>query len=148
MKDKIRFQLVSDYLDELQAIKGLPPKTYTKKKEYFQEVSNSTMTEWIDIYSKKDNMNPVGFLIIGYPPNCHPNIKPKHRQQHYMTTTVTSFIKSHPGIYCLFILNNNHIAKKFWFALFTKLGYAPYFLTDVGAGDEHCTQYGFKQPIK
>lgn len=152
MRNSIRFQLVSEYLDELQAIKGLPKTTEIKKYEYYQEVSNSKTTSWFDIYPSKEETDPVGFLIIGYPPNCHPNadfyieeayIQPKYRQQHYMTTTATRFIQAHPGTYCLFILNNNHTAKRFWIALFAKLGYVPCYLSDVGAGDEYCTQYGF-----
>lgn len=155
MKNMIRFQLISDYLDELQTIEGLPEITYIKKQEFYQEVLNSKTTNWIDIYPQNEGTNPIGFLIIGYPPNCHPNanyyieeayIQPKYRCQHYMTSTATRFIKAHPGIYCLFILNNNQIAKHFWFSIFTKLGYVPCPLSDVGAGDEHCTQYGF-QPI-
>jgi len=40
-------------------------------------------------------------------------------------------------------LKNNKIAKEFWFKTLKKNGYKEIYLSDVGAGDEYCDQYGF-----
>lgn len=62
-----------------------------------------------------------------------------------MSLAVSEFMKSHTGIYCLFILNNNIAAQEFWFKIFMNHGYVPLELRDVGAGDKYCRQYGFKK---
>lgn len=146
----IRYKLLSDYLDELQSIKGLPPLTPAEKLRFYTEATTNPCTQWLDI---REGNTLIGFLLIGTPPNCHPNaniyieeayIAPSHRNRGHMTTFATAFIAAHPGTYCLFILKNNHAAKRFWQRVFESLDYAPCFLADVDAADEHCTQYGYK----
>ncbi len=145
-----RYQLLSDYLDELWEIKGLAPQTKKEKQNLFNAILGNNETQWIDI---KEGAELVGFLIVATQPNCHPDadfyieeayVKPAHRRKHIMFNMVKDFINHHHGTYCLFILNKNAIAKQFWNTVFKQLGYQPHPLRDVGAGDEFCTQYGFK----
>lgn len=146
----IRYRLLSDYLDELWSIKGLPPMPEAEKLKLYTELTGTAYTHWIDIRKEKEI---IGFLIIGTAPNCHPDadfyieeayIIPDFRRKGYMSAAVSEFEKAHKGTYCLFVLNENTPAKLFWEKFFQKLGYQPCFLRDVGAGDEYCTQYGFE----
>lgn len=106
-------------------------------------------TRWIDI--EKDD-EPIGFLMIGTGENCHPDadyyiadayIKPEYRRRGYMSGVLREVIDKHPGIYCLLILNENSIGKIFWYTFFRREGFKPHYLSDVGTGDELCTQYGW-----
>lgn len=153
MKMDIRYQMLCNYLDELWAIKGLPPQTEIEKFKFFAEITGSDCTQWVDIC---DGNNLIGFLIVGTAPNCHPDadyyveeayVKPDYRRKGHMLHAFSEFERKHKGIYCLFVLNKNEGAKNFWKTTFAKLGYLPYFLRDVGAGDEFCTQYGFKPAL-
>ena len=146
----LRYQMLCNYLDELWEIKGLPPQSQLEKKSFFAEVTSNDYTQWIDVW-ERDEL--IGFLIMGAAPNCHPDadyyveeayIKPAFRRKGYMSSAVSEFIQTHKGVYCFFVLNKNNGAKTFWSKLFVKLGYGPCHLRDVGAGDEYCTQYGFK----
>ena len=146
----IRYKMLCNYLDELWAIKGLTPQEDSEKKQFYAEIISNNHTQWIDI--RKGN-KLVGFLLIGTPPNCHPDanfyieeayIMPSYRRNRLMSLTVSEFVKNNKGIYCLFILKRNVPAQNFWQKIFTELGYTPYYLQDVGAGDEFCIQYGFK----
>lgn len=145
-----RFEMLSDYLDELWKIKSLPPQSQAEKMTFYGEILSNKDSAWIDI---KDGNRPVGFLIVGTPPNCHPDasyyieeayINPNYRRKGLMSKAVSDFVRNNKGTYCLFILNKNDAAKAFWPKTFAKLGYEPCYLRDVGAGDQYCTQYGYK----
>ncbi len=149
--DEIRYRLVSDYLDELRKIQDIPQATEEEKKQLFSEYKQNA--QWIDIYDTQNRETIIGFLLIGVYPNCHPDadyyieeayVKPKYRRSKHMTKAVIDFVKQHPGVYCMFILNNNYGAYGFWNTVFKSLGYERSYLRDVGAGDPYCTQYGFK----
>lgn len=153
MNHNIRSQLFCAYLDELQTIKGQPLLSQEKKQANFIDIECDPYTQWIDIYGGVTEKELIGFLLVGTAPNCHPAadfyieeayILPSHRRQKYMSQTATDFMRANPGTYCLFIINTNNVAKNFWFNLFAKNGYIPCSLSDVGAGDEYCTQYGFR----
>ena len=143
---------MSEYLRELDAIIGRPFRGHVEALKYYEDTISAHGTEWIWIQNAAQS-ETIGFLIIGTAPNCHPDadfyvqeayIKPECRTRGYMTKTVTSFIKAHRGVYCLFVLNNNKPAYRFWMNIFTKMQYMECELRDVGAGDETCTQYGFR----
>lgn len=145
-----RYQMLCHYLDELWAIKGLSPQSQMEKMEFFREITSNDYTQWIDVQADNEL---IGFLIIGTAPNCHPDadyyveeayIKPEFRRKNYMFSAVSEFVQNHKGVYCLFVLDRNNAAKSFWKKAFAKNGYLPCYLRDVGAGDEYCTQYGFK----
>lgn len=153
-KTKVRFKMFCDYLNELQTIKGLSPLKNKQLKKMYKNYISETNTKWIDIFADELKKDIIGFLIIGYPPNCHPDadfyieeayVIPEFRRQKHMSLTVSRFIEANEGIYCLFILNNNIPARHFWPEVFAKHGYSQFELIDVGAGDEHCRQYGFKK---
>lgn len=148
-------KLLKEYLGELNNITGLPPLTDEQlNKKLLEYINNITPeTTRIDIRHKESN-KVIGFLYIGYPPNCHPDadfyiqeayIIPEFRHQGYMRNEIQKFVKNNPGRYCLFIINNNAYAKLFWDKLFCSLGYKQCPLSDVGAGDEYCTQYGYER---
>lgn len=44
----------------------------------------------------------------------------------------------------MFIIDNNEIAKKFWFSLMPSIGYEPMYLTEVLPPDGYSTQYGWR----
>lgn len=151
--DRVRFAMFCDYLNELQCMKGLQPLGALKLGELYTSYARSKNSVWGDIYAEGGE-TVVGFLIIGHSPNCHPDadfyieeayIKPEYRRQGYMSAAVSRFISEHQGTYCLFILNNNTAAQHFWPKLFAELGYLPCDLADVGAGDQYCTQYGYRK---
>lgn len=143
------YKMFSSYLDELQTICNLPLIDDGKKEFLFNEIQCYEFSKWVNVIA---NGNIVGFFIIGTGENCHPDadyyiqeayIKPEYRRKGYMSYAISDYVKRHAGIYCLFILNNNQIGHAFWHVLFDRIGYKPYDLTDVGAADEDCTQYGF-----
>lgn len=148
-----RYELFSDYINELQKVKGLPLLSEVQLNESYKSYISSHNSKWMDIYTDEDNKTVIGFLIIGYPPNCHPDadfyveeayITPSYRRKKYMSSVVSQFVKANNGTYCLFILKNNLIVTEFWLKTFTKLGYSLCELRDVGAGDPYCNQYGFR----
>lgn len=126
----IRHELYSDYLKELEAIRGLPfPDSPDDKWFWCQDYINSDYSNWIDIFS--DGLQ-VGFLIIDTAPDCHPKcnyfiaqsfIMPEYRKKHLMTDAVQRFVTEHGGKYCLMIIDKNSYARDFWFKLFDSLGY-------------------------
>lgn len=147
-----RIKMFSDYLDGLQKLMGLPQYSYAKKVELFQNYYASADSRWIDIYSDQPKKDPVGFLVVGFPPNCHPNanfyieeayIRPEYRRRGFMSAAVSDFVQGNPGVYCLFVVRGNEGAYGFWKGIFGKNGYTPCYLADVGAADAYCTQYGF-----
>lgn len=146
-----RRKMFFDYLDELNAIEGLKPNSEAAKIAVYSEISSEPHTEWVDIFT--EDGKPAGFLILGTPPNCHPDadlyieesyIIPEHRRKGLMTRAVTNAIQiQRPKICCLIILNDNKKALRFWKNLFGQLDYKPCKLRDVNATDPHCSQYGF-----
>lgn len=143
-----------DYINELQAIKGLPGLGRAELQESYRSYVEEPSTEWIDIFTDETTTVLAGFLIVGYPPNCHPHadfyieesyIEPEYRRQGRMTLAVSQFIEAHEGVYCLFIIHKNEPALRFWPKIFQEHGYVPIELSDVGAGDQYCKQYGFRK---
>lgn len=147
------YKMFSSYLDELQSMCNLPLIDDKRKEFLFSEIQCYEFSKWVNVIA---NGNIVGFFIIGTGENCHPDadyyiqeayIQPEYRRKGYMSYAISEYVKRHRGIYCLLILNKNYIAKTFWPEVFRKLGYMPRPLSDVGATDEDCQQYGFEPKI-
>lgn len=145
-----KYEMISRYLDELTDIGGLPRKTEEEKQEYFSVMMREPNMDWKDI---RVDGKIIGFLVTGTPPNCHPDadyyleetyIIPEYRKQGYMSSAASEFLETHPGTYCLLIMDRNGYAIRFWQHRFTEAGYVPCPLSDVGAADGTCTQYGFR----
>lgn len=150
LEKEYQFNLLCDYLDELHAIQRLMPLTYQMKLGFYAEARMGPCSKWIDVCDEQGKV--IGFLIVGWKENCHPAahwfvqdayIKPEYRKLGYMTRAVSNYVRENPGTYCLFVLTKNQYAYHFWHKVFEQLGYQPHALCDVGAGDEHCIQYGF-----
>ena len=68
----------------------------------------------------------IGFSIIGYADNCNPladificelYIKPEYRRKGYGKEFANIVIQKSRGV-CLYILNGNTVAEKFWHSVF------------------------------
>ena len=149
-----RAQMYS-YLDELNAIQGDSTVHGERYAQWFDGLVESVYdgyTDWITLQDKQGQY--AGELLIGKRPNCHPDADyyieeaftvKSARRKGIMTAAVTEYVKSHPGIYCYFVLTKNHAAARFWDKVFISLGYEPIELRDVGAGDPDVVQRGYKQ---
>lgn len=149
-----RHALYAQYVKDLEEIKGFPfPDLPSTKFQWCQDYLDQPYYEWIDIVSDD---TVVGFLIIGKAPDCHPDcdyficqsyVSKEYRHHFLMTNTVTNFVNSHTGKYCLMILKTNDYAKQFWFNLFNDLGYEPLSLPIVTEMEHDEIQYGFTPRI-
>ena len=147
---KTRLELFSDCLDYLDSLTG-EHSSPNKKKTYYYSTRNNPYAKWIDIVDSDLN-KPVGFLVIGTDPNCHPDadyyiqeayISPEYRRKGLMSKAVSDFIKEHEGTYCLFIIDNNEIALKFWSAVFKKTKYKSVNLSEIRVNGPY-SLYGYK----
>ena len=158
--EKIRKILYQEYINELYNIEELELLNDDKLENLFYNLSNNPYMKWIDIYpdSHINNVSiyaePIGFLIIGQYPECHPDadyyivdtyVKQEHRRQHIMSEVVLDYIKTYGGKYCLFIASRNNIAKSFWTSIFDKANYKPISLSSepISKPDPHFIHYGF-----
>ena len=157
---KIRKTLYKKYINELYKIEGLELLNNDKLEDLFYNLSNNPYMRWIDIYpdSHINNVSmyyePIGFLIIGQYPECHPDadyyivdtyINPEYRRQHIMTEVLLDYIQTYGGKYCLFITSRNNIAKSFWDSIFEKASYQKINLSNkpISKPDPHFIHYGF-----
>ena len=76
--------------------------------------------------------NQAGFVFIACGDNCPMPfdyyvmdcyILPEHRHHGIMYSVLTDFVGSHPGGYCLFIIDSNAPAKRFWEKVFGRFFY-------------------------
>lgn len=150
IKNDKRNELIQNYLIEMQNIKGLPPYSKEELDQACQEYFEDSNVEWVDVFSDEGDI--IGFIIIGYTPNCHPDadfyieeayIQPEYRRKRYMFRAVSKFLKYNGGTYCLFIVNTNTPALNFWHKVFRENEYAPVELTDVVPVEPYLKQYGF-----
>lgn len=151
--DFIRRELYWDYLMELEIIKG---EKWKESSEEMRGWCESFLTEnhydWIDI---ECNGIIVGFLIMAVEPDCHPDcdyfvcqsyVKPSYRHQGLMSEAVREYERIHSGTkYCMFILNKNRYAYKFWHNLFKEMGYDEMDLRHVIELKHGESQYGFRK---
>ena len=149
-----RIALYGAYINELQPHKDLPALTPVQILGEYARCSLAANTEWRDIYGSSSDEMPIGFIIVGYPPNCHPDaeiyiqeayISPESRHCGYMSRVIAEVLGRDTSSVCLYILHKNHSAHKFWHELFTKLGYAP-FESELGpAFDDYGKLYWFRK---
>lgn len=108
--------------------------------------------EWYDIIDYNGRL--IGFFVIGTGANCNPlfdyyiedcYIEKKYRRDRVMSRCISGYIRRHPGKYCLFIINLNNVAKKFWDSI-VKQNFA-HWVPMSGKYDEiECKEYGFECP--
>lgn len=144
-----RKSLFKEYLVELAPFEHIQPSE-EDFREQWKDRSKRPFSRWYDI---KAHGKTVGFVIIGWGDNCHPDadfyiqdvyIRPPFRHQGYIRKFMEKYFAKHKGVYCLLILNENRPAKLFWTKLFTKAGFQPCWLSDVGVTDQYCKQYGWR----
>lgn len=160
--EQIRYHMFRDYLLELQKIEGLTYMNDAQILDNFVKIRSGKTGFWKDVYpdqSRQDKYDMIGFWVLGAKGNCHPDadyfiaesyIKPEYRREGIMSDRISDWIKTYGGMFCLFVLNNNEIAKKFWNKLFDDLGYEKFELSDTGAYtmDGHLIQIGYRPKQK
>lgn len=146
---RTRKQMFFQYLKELYSISGSPLLTREQQEQLYRQCFMDG-AQWIDITNGKGQV--IGFIIIATHPNCHPDadwyiqetyIVPEYRNQGYMSRWVSKWLSEVQATICLFILNKNTCALRFWQHIFHKNNYVPVHLADV-IYIKDCTQYGFK----
>lgn len=149
-----RIELFGAYINELQPHKDLPALSPVQILGEYARCSLAANTEWRDIYGSSSDDTPIGFLIMGYAPNCHPDadiyiqeayISPESRRNGYMSRVIAEVLGKDTSKVCLYILHKNHAAHKFWHELFAKLGYAPFEPALGPAFDDYGKLYWFRK---
>ena len=147
-------KIMYDYLTELDKIQGRENASPEDMEKWFNELAEEGIdgiAEWIDIRIK---YRLVGQLIVCQYPDCHPDadyfisqayIIPKARKHGLMTKTVTDFVITHPGTYCMLVCNGNIYALRFWDKLFASLGYEKIELTNGVAEKSNSIQIGYRK---
>lgn len=146
-----RQRLLKKYLKELRDLYNI--SFSNEESNLYNTYIASEHTEWIDIFAD-DSDEPVGFLVVGEQENCHPDanyyieelyVEPEFRNKGLASATATNFLHNHKGIYCLFIINDNNIAKIFWDKVFTSCRYTETKLYDEYSDQyTYCKLYGYK----
>lgn len=127
-----------------------------KEKESDEEITrmaddfiNGEHIKWINIY---EGTNLVGFLIIVKKPICHPDadyhvadsyVMPEYRHRGKMRTAFEDYMKRHPGIYCLDIVDNDEGGMAFWMKTMIEMKCKPVVLRKI-VSREGISQYGFE----
>ena len=131
--NKQRIALYIEYEKELEAIIDDDDGEQETSEQFIrrmQDLHDTNKYTWIDI---SKNREIIGFLIIGYGEVCHPlcdyflaqaYIAPEYRETGYMTKAINSWLETHQGKYCMYIINNNKYAKNFWDNRFREYGYS------------------------
>ena len=152
------YSLVIRYLRELSIIKGDPCNSFEKRRNEASDLLNHPQIKWHWLFDGEPTIeNMCGFLAIGFRDNCHPDcdyfisqtyVESNHRRKGLMSAFFKQWLDEHKGAtLCMFIIDKNEGAKKFWFKLMPELGYEPMKLSDVLPPDGYTTQYGW-QPKK
>lgn len=85
---------------------------------------------WIDLFSD-DNMNPIGFIVIGQRSACHPNcdyyiadafVNYKYRNRGIMTSLIKQLLKNNPKI-SMSISKGSSYGKSYFINLMIHSGY-------------------------
>ena len=150
-------ELYYDYKKELWSISGESGFPREKVNSWYMTNTKSE-TYFIRILDTLQTPEQIGFMLIGVNSNCHEDadyyiqdsyILLEYRRQHIMEDAFQSFIKSHPGKYCLIILNDNKPAISFWNKQFGMNLYKEVPIEDYhGMTDEFCTFHAFKKGDK
>lgn len=146
-----RQKLLKNYLNELRDLYNI--SFVNEESNSYDAYITAEHTEWIDIFADGSD-EPIGFLIVGEQENCYPDanyyieelyIVPEFRNKGLASATVTDFLNNHKGVYCLFIINDNNIAKTFWNKVFTNCQYITTELYDEYSDRyTYCKLYGYK----
>lgn len=154
--EQILLPHVMAYLDELRTIEGRPPVPKAMLADEAQLLVRHPQTNWHMIFNGKHRrQNFRGFLAIGFRDNCHPDADlyiaqtytvSEYRRQGIMRRFFTDWLNSQrKGVkLCMFIIDRNETAKKFWFSLMPSLGYEQMPLAEIYEPDGYTTQYGWR----
>ena len=161
----IRFELYQNYINELYKIEGLDLLSNQEIQKRFKDLYLNPYLKWLDVYPLTVypdmdlgslDMDPVGFIVIGSFPECHPDadhyiveayIQPDYRRKKIMFDKMVDYIQTYGGKYCLFVASKNEIAKEFWNRVFKEVNYVPMALSEDPIPDPHFIQFGY-QPSK
>lgn len=143
--DSTRRVLYGDYIREIYKI-ACDNSEITQEKidDDIRAIYRSKHTKWHDIWC---DGKIVGFVIVGTGTECHPAadyfivqtyVEPSSRKRGIGKQFLKDYIKEHPGVYCLDILDKNEVAHKFWAKVFYESGYSgivlPYIPHNEGKG--------------
>ena len=143
-----RLRLFTWYENELDMINGEPVND-VPIIDLFCTLYTLKDTDWIDI---KVEDGRVGFLVIGYGNNTHPDadyyiqeafVMNGYRKRGLMSRALSDYMKDHEGCYVYYVLRKNMEAKYFWNSFFKKAGYHIYPLYDMG--NDNLLQFGWKK---
>lgn len=145
VEEPSRVVLYKNYTNEIFSIIGCNKRfTLEDSKNEIELINKNKDVQWNDIWH---NGELSGFVIVGKGSACHPNadyfiiqtyIVPKFRRQGIGKQFMLEYIKNHPGVYCLDIIDRNDIAHKFWSNVFSESNYSriviPYIEHGEGIG--------------
>ncbi len=145
-----RENLYLEYRKEMDDMQGLRYNEQLYKADLLDFLDERNNV-WVPIVH---NNEEIGFICMCAPPCCHPDadwflreayIRPEFRRQGLMRKTLLMRLRSHPGRYCLFIMENNTPAQKCWHSAFQSAGYVPMELRKLAEfKDITTTLYSFK----
>lgn len=154
-REIFEFALYWSYMNELWLYSK---HTHTEEEvwQWYQQIlTDPTNTTLYRIY---DDTEEIGFVVIGSKKNCEKGadwyiqdayILAGYRHRGIMRNFFSKFIEEHPGKYCLFIIDENDIAKEFWDKAFESAGYKPFKIKDKhGMETEYCHLHGWKPKEK
>lgn len=110
-----------------------------------------------DIILAKGGKKYVGFIIVGSPPDCHPEcdryichiyITPKLRRQGIMQQVLADYIAANPGRYCMDVNDGNLDAERFFHRVFTGEEYEEIELEPIKHGEKKGTTFFYEPKNK
>ena len=124
------FDLYWQYKNELWKVEGCIPEKQTEVQSWYFSILHSDVS-FVRIYDTKlkQEDDQVGFLFIARGVDCHKDadsyiwdafVLPDYRRQKIMSDAFQVFIQTHPGRYCLYLIDNNLPAIAFWKEQFDK----------------------------
>ena len=144
-------ELYRQYIRTLDEMVGRTYKQQSADELYEELFEDDCENYWIDIQYCEQT---VGFFTICTPPGCPQEadfflrdafISPQYRRKGLMKQAVTQWIKEHPGVYSLIVLNNNTPAYNCWMNIFKKCDYFSFEIDTMGAFEDidSITVFGF-----
>lgn len=143
------FELYYKYKQELWEIDNMHPYSKQAVHEWYAEITGDA-GYIVRIFNGNEQ---IGFIFIGTEPNCHEDadfyvqdcyILPEFRRRSIMSETVSEFLSEHPGVYSMFLIDQNVPAVNFWNKMFKSLDYVEISIHDYNDMEtETCHLHGF-----
>ena len=108
---EMKYKLFCDYTREIHTMRGIKPLDDESMKFLYDSYITETKVEWVNVFS--DTGDVIGFFIIDFYPNCHPDadfyieeayIVPEYRKCGYMSKAISQYVNTNPGTYFYFIV--------------------------------------------